>query len=65
MPEFVEEYEQWDLNISYEINDNFSVSFDAINLTEEENVIFGRSLSQPFSITEGDARYMLGVRYTM
>jgi TonB-dependent receptor len=63
-PEFVEEYEQVDLNISYEINDNFSVTLDGINLTEEEVVHYGRSQNQVFFIQELDTRYVLGLRYT-
>jgi len=63
-PEFIEEYEQVDLNVSYAINDNLSVSFDAINITEEEVVHYGRSKNQVFFIQELDARYMLGLRYT-
>ncbi len=63
-PEFIEEYEQVDLNISYGINDNFSVSLDAINLTEEEVVHYGRSKNQVFFIQELDTRFMLGLRYT-
>jgi len=63
-PEFIEEYEQVDLNVSYAINDNLSVSLDAINLTEEEVVHYGRSKNQVFFIQELSARYMLGLRYT-
>lgn len=62
-PEFVESYQQVDLNVSYQINDNFSVSLDAINLTEEEVVHYGRSESQVFFVQELDSRYAIGLRY--
>lgn len=65
MPEFVDEYEQLDLNLSYQINDNFSVNLDVINILEEEVVHYGRSTSQVFFVQELDTRYMLGFRYTM
>ena len=65
MPEFIDEYEQIDLSLSYLATDNLSITLDVINLTEEEIIHFGRTKSQLFFYAETDARYMLGVRYTM
>ncbi len=65
MPEFIDEYEQIDLNFSYILTDNLTISLDVINLTEEEAIHYGRTRSQVFFIQELDTRYMLGVRYTM
>ncbi len=65
MPEFVDEYEQIDLSLSYLATDNLSITLDVINLTEEEIINFGRTKSQLFFYQETDARYMLGVRWTM
>ena len=65
MPEFVDEYEQIDLSVSYLATDNLSVTLDVINLTEEEIINFGRTKSQLFFYQETDARYMLGVRWSM
>jgi TonB-dependent receptor len=62
-PRFVEEYTQWDANISYEINDNFSVFFEGINLTEEDQRIHGRSSYQVRQYSVGHARYNIGARY--
>ena len=42
-PIFVEEYDQIDLSVGYDINDNFAVSFEAINLTGEDVRWHGRS----------------------
>lgn len=62
-PKFVEEYFQWDANVSYEINDNFSVFLEGINLTEEDQRIHGRSSYQVRQYSVGHARYNLGARY--
>ncbi|MES1262933.1 MAG: TonB-dependent receptor, partial [Peristeroidobacter soli] len=45
-PIFVEAYDQIDLSVGYDINDNFSVSFEAINLTGEDVRWHGRSDKQ-------------------
>ncbi|MGL1958264.1 MAG: TonB-dependent receptor [Colwellia sp.] len=62
-PRFVEEYYQWDANVSYEINDNFSMFIEAINLTEENQRIHGRSSYQVREYSVGHARYNFGARY--
>lgn len=64
-PEYVEEYSQVDLNLTYQISENFAVNLDIINLTEEEIVHYGRSKNQVFFVQELDTRYMIGFRYTM
>ena len=65
MPEFIDEYEQIDLALSYMATDNLTFTLDVINLTEEEIIHFGRTQSQVFFIQETGARYMLGARWTM
>ncbi|MEM7501200.1 MAG: TonB-dependent receptor [Pseudomonadota bacterium] len=65
MPEFIDEYEQVDLALSYLATDNLSFTLDVINLTEEEIIHYGRTRSQLFFYQETEARYMLGVRWTM
>lgn len=62
-PRFVEEYSQLDANVSYEINDNFSVFLEGINLTEEDQRIHGRSSYQVRQYSVGHVRYNLGARY--
>lgn len=64
-PEYVDEYSQVDLNLTYQINDNFAVNLDIINLTEEEIVHYGRNKNQVYFVQELDTRYMIGIRYTM
>ena len=62
-PRFVEEYFQWDFNVSYEINDNLAVFIEGINLTEEDQRIHGRSSYQVRQYSVGHARYNIGARY--
>ena len=63
MPSFTDEYQQLDANISYIFNDSVTVSLDAINITEESISAFGRTRNILWDQVEGDARYVLGVRY--
>jgi TonB-dependent receptor len=63
-PIFVDEHQQFDLNVSYDVTDDLSLSFEAINLTEEPIKQFGRSEVDINYMQELDARYLLGARYT-
>ena len=62
-PRFVEASYQVDANISYEINDQFSMFIEGINLTEEDQRIHGRSSYQVRQYSVGHTRYNLGARY--
>ncbi len=62
-PRFVEASYQIDANISYEINDQFSMFIEGINLTEEDQRIHGRSSYQVRQYSVGHTRYNLGARY--
>ena len=62
-PIFVEAYDQIDLSVGYDINDNFAVSFEAINLTGEDVRWHGRSDKQMWRLEDQGARYALGARY--
>jgi TonB-dependent receptor len=62
-PYFVEAYDQIDLSVGYDINDNFAVSFEAINLTGEDVRWHGRSELQLWRLEDQGARYALGARY--
>jgi lipopolysaccharide assembly outer membrane protein LptD (OstA) len=62
-PRFVEQYSQLDVNISYDIKDNFSVFLEGINLTEEDQRIHGRSSYQVRQYSVGHTRYNMGARY--
>jgi TonB-dependent receptor len=63
-PFYVEQYEQWDLSVSYKFNEKFTVGFEAINLTGEDVRWRGRSVNQFIKLVDQSPRYMLGVRYT-
>ncbi len=64
-PNYVEEYLQWDLSINYELNENLTVFFEGINLTNETERSFGRFERQFLSAAQYGPRYALGIRYTM
>ncbi len=63
-PSYTEEYSQIDLNVSYDINDNFQVFFEGINIAGEDSRRYGRSERQLWELEELGARYLLGGRYT-
>ncbi|NVK55417.1 MAG: TonB-dependent receptor [Alteromonadaceae bacterium] len=63
-PLFVDEYEQVDVNVSYDFTDDLTVSLDIINLTEEGQRQYGRSYNNTFFVQELDRRYVLNARYT-
>lgn len=60
---YVEDYGQYDLNVSYDINEQLAVSFEGINLTGEDQRIYHRVPEQVFYVYELSPRYLLGVRY--
>ncbi|REL25630.1 TonB-dependent receptor [Thalassotalea euphylliae] len=53
---------QWDISASYDINENISVFFEGINITEEELVQTGRFANQVYNIEDNGSRYAVGVR---
>lgn len=53
---------QWDVSASYDINENFTVFIEGINVTEEELVQTGRFDNQIYSIEDNGSRYAVGVR---
>jgi iron complex outermembrane receptor protein len=57
-----ETFGQWDVSGSYDINENFTVFIEGINVTEEELVQTGRFGNQIFTIEDNGARYAVGVR---
>ncbi len=62
-PVFTDPYEQFDLNVSYDFNDNLSVSFEAINLTGEDVRTYGRAENDYWYAQDLQPRYLLGARY--
>jgi TonB-dependent receptor len=62
-PGHTEAYAQLDLNVSYNITDNFSVAFEGLNLTEEDSRQFARTERQLIQLDILGARYALSARY--
>jgi TonB-dependent receptor len=63
-PGFTEDYSQWDLSIGYEVNENFTVSFEGINITEEDKREHDRTNAMFTRLEVYGARYGLSARYT-
>lgn len=62
-PIYVEAYDQLDLSIGYEVNENLSLAFEGLNLTEEDVRWHGRSKKQVWFVEDQGARFALGMRY--
>ncbi|WP_323847405.1 TonB-dependent receptor [Microbulbifer magnicolonia] len=63
-PVYTEAYGQWDVNASYDIQDNLSVFVEGINITSETQRLYGRHENMMIGTIQTGARYNLGVRYT-
>ncbi|MCV2884515.1 TonB-dependent receptor [Aestuariibacter sp. AA17] len=63
-PVYVEEYGQLDINVSYQVSENLSVSVEGINLTDEISRKYGRHERMTRNIEQTGPRYQIGVRYT-
>jgi TonB-dependent receptor len=61
-PVNTETFGQWDISASYDVNENISVFFEGINITEEELVQTGRFANQAYNIEDNGSRYAIGVR---
>ncbi len=62
-PYIVEEYGQFDANVSFNLNENLTFSFEAINITDETTRVSGRNDNVAFFVTTLGPRYMIGARY--
>jgi len=61
-PTFVKSYGQWDLSASYDINENFSVFLEGINITGQDTEHHGRFDNHFLYKSFQDPRFSLGVR---
>ena len=64
-PQFAKEFGQLDMSVNYDINDNFTVFFEGINLNDETEQGFGRYEEQFLFARQYGPRYSIGVRYTL
>jgi TonB-dependent receptor len=62
-PVYVEAYGQLDVNVGYNVNENFSLALEAINLLDETIRVHGRNERQTLGVTQTGTRYMIGARY--
>lgn len=63
-PAFTEAYSQIDFSVSYAVEENLSVFFEGINITEENSRQHGRTRVQMWNVDQYGARYAVGARYT-
>lgn len=63
-PQFGKEYAQTDLSINYDINDNLTVFFEGLNLTNETEEGYGRYEEQFLFARQYGTRYNFGARYS-
>jgi len=63
LPRYTDDYSQVDVNFSWNVTDQFSLSLDGLNLTEEGTYQYGRTTNQMYINTEADARFVLAARY--
>lgn len=63
-PSFTEEFAQIDFSITYEVNENVSLTAEGINVTGENYRNHGRTENQMQSLEDLGARYLIGARYT-
>ncbi|TWT19499.1 TonB-dependent receptor [Luteimonas wenzhouensis] len=63
-PFYVEDYQQWDFSVTKQLNDNWSVGLEAINLTGEDVRWRARTNLQMLRLLDQSPRYMAAVRYT-
>ena len=62
-PTYTEQFKEWDLNVSYDVNDNLSFSLEAVNLTGEDVRTYGRTQVDYWFAQDLHPRYLLGARY--
>jgi TonB-dependent receptor len=62
-PLYVEAHSQIDLNVTYNITDNFAVSFEGINMTGEDHREHARNENMLWFYDDLGPRYQLGARY--
>ncbi|MBA6252696.1 MULTISPECIES: TonB-dependent receptor [unclassified Colwellia] len=63
-PQFAKEFGQVDMSINYDIDENFTVFVEGLNLNNETEQSFGRYEEQFLSARQYGTRYTVGVRYS-
>jgi len=65
VPRFTKAYGQLDLSLNYRLTDKVSFQAQVLNLTQEQRIDLSTIRYLPFSVTEIDRRFMLGVRVAL
>ncbi len=59
---YVDDYKQIDVSASYDLNDNLTVFFEGINVTNELYIKNAEFANQTLTVTETGPRYSIGIR---
>lgn len=62
-PIYTEDYGQWDVNVSWEVTDSFTLTAEGINVTDETQRLYSRHENMVIGAVQNGARYSLGLRY--
>jgi TonB-dependent receptor len=62
-PRYIEAYSQIDVNVSYDVSEELSVSFEGLNITGENSRSHGRNYDMMWDMYDLGARYQVGARY--
>jgi len=63
-PQFAKEYGQVDMSVNYDIDENFTVFFEGLNMNNETEQAYGRYEEQFLFARQYGSRYTLGMRYS-
>jgi TonB-dependent receptor len=63
-PQFAKEFGQVDMSVNYDIDENFTVFFEGLNLNNETEQGYGRYEEQFLFARQYGSRYTLGMRYS-
>jgi TonB-dependent receptor len=68
-PSFIDKYSQWDASLNYSVNDNFTVTLQAINITDEDishyNLLGQSTLSHYVNGAYSGRRSLVGIRWRL
>ncbi|WP_111641665.1 TonB-dependent receptor [Marinimicrobium alkaliphilum] len=62
-PVYTDKFAQVDINASYQLNDNWQVFFEGINVLDEPNRQYGRDPRMTHNYVERGARWAVGTRF--
>ncbi|WP_102796486.1 TonB-dependent receptor [Bowmanella denitrificans] len=62
-PTYVEDYGQWDANVSYQLTENLTLFVEGLNLTDEYTRSHERNSLQLVNLTQTGRRFNIGARY--